>query len=157
MPRRRDRGGREDTWLSVGPFSACRHQKVFRDAIPSWDLKGDLARQRSLGKEIALQLEGPICARAGVPRAPGTFGELKRVQHGWSTENKMMDSESGGSVQMERKGGNISRNLGRAETWHGLSQGMEQWSSSAKNRASSLHSCLLAVTMLNVRTKQQIQ
>ena len=52
------------------------------------------------------------------PRAlkkPDTSEELNSIQHGWSTENEMTDSASGGPVQKESEGSNISQNLGRAE------------------------------------------
>ena len=70
------------------------------------------------------------------PRAlkkPDTFEELNSIQHGWSTENEMTDSESGGPVQKESEGSNISQNLGRAERPGTDCPGMEQRPSSAQN------------------------
>ena len=41
--------------------------------------------------------------RPGAMREPDTFGELRCVQYGWSTENETTDSESRGPVQKESK------------------------------------------------------
>lgn len=74
--------------------------------------------------------------RPGAMRGPDTFGELKCVQHGRSTENEMTDSESGGPVLKESKDATSAEILEGQRDLARTVLRMEQRPSSAQNWAS---------------------